>query len=156
MKGCARWYCVPSSWALFRSLKEFLWPREKRDEVDKDAVTVWSTRNRTRCWGSGEKKYLNTRNATVIKGVGKAALGKCWLRNHSWGAPQATAPNGREDGSDARQEVIWAGKASPGVSQGWTVGDTQTQGRLSLGAMHQALVRVCASMCVCMCVLAYG
>lgn len=73
MKGGVGWYGMPSSWALFRGLVEFLWLREGRVEVNADAVTVWSTRNRTRCWGPVEKKYLGARKATVDGGMEKAA-----------------------------------------------------------------------------------
>lgn len=124
-------------------------------------MTVGSTRNRTRCRGSGEKKYLDARNATVNEGAEKAALDKCWLRNYSWDALPETAPNGREDNSDARQEVIWAGKASPGRQSGMDCerhsNARATQSRCYASSPDEGVskfvcVCVCARLSVCVCV----
>lgn len=136
------WYRVPSSWAFVPRPMEFMWLREGRVEADADAVTVWSTGDRTRCWGPGEKKYLNARNATVNGGREKAAAcGKGWTKDRCSRAAQATTACGRECTPGVDPDITGRPRHGRGAA-------LRREGHAVSVLCIEVLMRVCATACV--------
>lgn len=112
-------------------------------EVDADAVTLWSARDRTRCWGPDDKKYLDVKSATTGGAREKAAFKKktSWTRDYSFDVLQLTTPCGRiaamHAGGDPERKSI---SERPSRTD---QGSAKMRGQRSLAAMHQALRRAC-------------